>query len=291
MALRTRREIVDGWTLNSLATSAQVFFPEVTKDTISICCSELNLGGRPPTRPCLRAAIRPFRVRSRSMSRSNSAKVPMMLIIIRPPGEFVSTDSVRLRNPAPARLISSIKDNRSLRERDRRSSFQTTTTSPSRSCPIKRCSSGRFQLPPDAFSWNMISILLLRSKPTLGQRRYSLEGSGKGLAKCSSVRPIRHITSLWIFALLAILLAYNLDFECMVESPSGRQACHAQSADNCGAPALGAPVTILPSLLVLIVPSCREVSPVLPTVGPQRKPYRVVLCRPPGLRAPPRIRV
>ena len=45
---------------------------------------------------------RPLRVRSRSIARSNSAKVPTICIIMRPPGEVVSIASVRLRKPAPA---------------------------------------------------------------------------------------------------------------------------------------------------------------------------------------------
>ena len=146
------RATVDGCTRNNLAASAPVFWFDVTMATISSCCCIVSLGLRPPTRPSFRAASRPFFVRSRSMARSNSANEPTICIIIRPAGVDVSIDSVRLWKSAPAESIFSRVKRRSFSERERRSSFQTTSTSPLRSCSSKRCSSGRSHRPPETFS-------------------------------------------------------------------------------------------------------------------------------------------
>src|SRR5690349_17736450 len=107
---------------------------------------------RPPTRPSARAAARPAEVRSRIMARSNSAKAATICIIIRPADVVVSMSSVSERKPAPALPIRSMMCSTSLSERDSRSSFQTTTMSPSRSWSSMRCSSGRSQRPPEAAS-------------------------------------------------------------------------------------------------------------------------------------------
>jgi len=88
---------------------------------------------RPPTRPSARAAARPADVRSRIMARSNSANEPTICIIMRPAGVVVSMASVIERKPAPALAIRSMMCSISFNERDSRSSFQTTTVSPSRS--------------------------------------------------------------------------------------------------------------------------------------------------------------
>ena len=77
------------------------------------------------------------------MARSNSAKAPTICIIIRPAGVVVSMCSVSERKPAPASPIFSMMCSRSFSERDNRSSFPTTTTSPGRRWSSRRCSSGR----------------------------------------------------------------------------------------------------------------------------------------------------
>src|SRR4051794_2471746 len=94
-------------------------------------------------RPSARAAAKPADVRSRIIARSNSAKAPTICIIIRPAGVVVSMFSVIERKPAPALPMRSMMCSTSLSERDRRSSFQTTTVSPSRKWSSRRCSSGR----------------------------------------------------------------------------------------------------------------------------------------------------
>ena len=73
---------------------------------------------------------------------------------MRPAGVVVSMFSVIERKPAPALPIRSMMCSTSFSERDRRSSFQTTTVSPSRRWSSRRCSSGRSQRPPDAVSSN-----------------------------------------------------------------------------------------------------------------------------------------
>ena len=109
---------------------------------------------RPAMRPSALAAARPADVRSRIIARSNSAKAPTICIIIRPAGVVVSIFSVIERNPAPAFPIRSMMCSTSFKDRDSRSSFQTTTVSPSRRWSRRRCSSGRSHRPPDAVSSN-----------------------------------------------------------------------------------------------------------------------------------------
>ena len=60
-------------------------------------------------------------------------------------------------NFAPAALTRSRMVRRSLSERDRRSSFQTTSVSPERSWSSILCNSGRSHLPPDAASSNSLA--------------------------------------------------------------------------------------------------------------------------------------
>ena len=146
------REMVAGWTLNRRAASAAVFLPFETILIISTCCCGLSFGRRPPIRPCLRALSRPALVLSRSIARSNSANAPSICIIIRPAGLVVSIASLKLRNPAFALAMCSIMVRTSRRERESRSSFHTTRTSAFRSWSRSRCSSGRSQRPPEAFS-------------------------------------------------------------------------------------------------------------------------------------------
>jgi hypothetical protein len=67
------------------------------------------------------------------MARSILAKAPTICIIMRPAGVVVSMFSVMERKPAPALAILSMMCSKSFSERDRRSSFQTTTVSRSRS--------------------------------------------------------------------------------------------------------------------------------------------------------------
>jgi hypothetical protein len=76
------------------------------------------------------------RVRSRIISRSNSAKAPTICSIIRPAGVVASIVSVTVRKPAPASSIRSIRCRSSSSERESRSSFHTTRTSPGRSCSM-----------------------------------------------------------------------------------------------------------------------------------------------------------
>jgi hypothetical protein len=71
-------------------------------------------GFRPGTRPWARASWRPARVRSRIISRSNSAKEPSICISMRPAGPDVSIDSASDRNFAlPSRDVHA-KDQRKL---------------------------------------------------------------------------------------------------------------------------------------------------------------------------------
>jgi len=86
--------MVEGWTEKSLATSL-FDFPPLTMLLASSSCSLVKLLGRPPTLPRFLAASRPAFVLSLSIDRSNSAKAPIICIIIRPAGVVVSIGSER----------------------------------------------------------------------------------------------------------------------------------------------------------------------------------------------------
>src|SRR3954471_6462978 len=122
-----RRLIVVRCTRNSRARSAALFRPEPRPSRISAFCSGVSFGCRPPFRPRAVAAFRPARVRSRTMARSNSAKEPSICISMRPAGPEVSIASVSERKRAPTASTLSRMCSRSLSERDRRSSFHTTS--------------------------------------------------------------------------------------------------------------------------------------------------------------------
>jgi hypothetical protein len=130
-ACAKRRETVAGCTSKRRAASAAVLLPLETILMISACCCGLSFGRRPPMRPCLRALSRPILVRSRSIARSNSANEPSICSIMRPAGFVVSIASLKLLNPAFAFAICSMIVKTSRSERESRSSFHTTSTSPS----------------------------------------------------------------------------------------------------------------------------------------------------------------
>jgi hypothetical protein len=76
------------------------------------------------------AAARPARVRSLMSARSNSARAPNRCKMSWPPAVVVSIRSWRLRNPMARRRRPSTVRMRSARDRPRRTSRQTTRTSP-----------------------------------------------------------------------------------------------------------------------------------------------------------------
>ena len=82
------------------------------------------------------------RLRLKKMAFINSANDPSICIIILPEGVVVSMFSVIDLNPAPTLSTFSRIISKSFKERDRRSSFQTTRTSFLRSWSSKRCNSG-----------------------------------------------------------------------------------------------------------------------------------------------------
>src|SRR3954453_271535 len=114
-------------TRKSRARSAALFRPEPRPSRISAFCSGVSFGWRPPCRPRTAAAFRPARVRSRTMARSNSAKRPSICIRMRPAGPALSIASVSERKRAPTASTLSRMCSRSVSERDRRSSFHTTS--------------------------------------------------------------------------------------------------------------------------------------------------------------------
>ena len=105
-------------------------------------------------RPSALANASPALVRSRSIARSNSAKLPTICIVMRPAGVVVSIASVSDWNPAPAASIRSIRCSKSFSDLVSRSSFHTTTVSAGRSWRNISWRTGLSHRPPDAASWN-----------------------------------------------------------------------------------------------------------------------------------------
>jgi hypothetical protein len=136
------------------------------------------------TSSALATAI-PADVLSRIIARSNSANEPIICIIIRTAGVAVSRFSVIDRKPASASPIRSIICSTSLRKRDSRSSFQTTTVSPSRSWssiavqfrPVPAATRGRFlEQPftarrPEGFSLQALFCSFPFGDPRVGDQR------------------------------------------------------------------------------------------------------------------------
>lgn len=101
-------------------------------------------------------------------------------------------------------------------------------------------------------------------------------------------RPIR-IKLVWVWTLLALVLSYSLDLECVFEQHSCRsQVVHQEPGPDCAQPGIAPmPVALLPGTLVVTKPVATVVAhieaewaaPDLPRQG-----WRPV---PLGLRAPP----
>lgn len=98
--------------------------------------------------------------------------------------------------------------------------------------------------------------------------------------------------TLWIWALLAVLLSYSYDFECLLESQGClQQQTHQAQAEidsTCAQPSLmPAVVALLPTCTKVVLPALRAeaVEPIaaLPLEAPPQPQLSVPL----GLRAPP----
>ena len=103
-------------------------------------------------RPFSQAAASPARVRSTINSLSISARADMMWNMKRPIGLEVSMLSVRLLKWMPRCRSSSTSSTRFRMLRPRRSSFHTTSVSPSLSVRRSFLSAGRFATVPLIFS-------------------------------------------------------------------------------------------------------------------------------------------
>jgi len=113
--------------------------------------------GRPPRRPLALATLSPAAVRSRINDLSNSEIAPKTWKINFPLGLVVSSCWVMHRNPIPRFSRSFTDSMRCFKERESRSSFQTTKTSPSRAYSIASFNLGRSSFAPDATSSKIFS--------------------------------------------------------------------------------------------------------------------------------------
>lgn len=120
-------------------------------------CSGVNFGRLPPIRPFSRAAANPARVRSTINSLSISARADMIWKMKRPIGLDVSMLSVRLLKWMPRWRSSSTSSTKLRMLRPRRSSFQTTSVSPSFRVLRSFLSAGRFATVPLIFSSKICS--------------------------------------------------------------------------------------------------------------------------------------
>ena len=123
-----RTEVRPIWTrraISDLLTPARCSF------RISAACTAA-VAGRPSRFPFSRAWAKPARVRSRRISRSNSAKMASRPAIARPAGVVRSSASVSDTKPTPRCSSSWSVASRSVTDRPQRSSRHTSTTSISR---------------------------------------------------------------------------------------------------------------------------------------------------------------
>lgn len=148
--------MVAGWTSNNQTASAAVFCPESTKCKISFRWFILSFRGRPPTRPCFRAASKPLRIRSRNISNWDSINSLTLHHYTASRRGHVNCFDQTAENSSTWSILS-IKINTSFKDRDRQSSFQTTNTSPLRHCPKSPCNSGRSHRHPEALYWKICS--------------------------------------------------------------------------------------------------------------------------------------
>ena len=106
------------------------------------------------------------------------------------------------------------------------------------------------------------------------------------------MRSERKLQTIWILALLAVLMSYSFDLECQVELKScSQESVHLQSSTDCAQPGLlpsALSIAILPAKLALKLPTPRVALP-LPNLGNrQTQALPPLWCLVPlGLRAPP----
>jgi hypothetical protein len=136
--------------LNRCATWLIELLPVPIMRIISALCEAPSFGGRSICRPALRAIANPCRVCSRIISLSSSANAQCICIMSRPGTVVVPIASRRERNRAPACSISASTNSRLRSERDSRSCFHTTRTSPALRSASTRFSSERSESAPHA---------------------------------------------------------------------------------------------------------------------------------------------
>ena len=101
------------------------------------------------------------------------------------------------------------------------------------------------------------------------------------------------IRLIWVWALLALLLSYNFDFECLLESERCQQQGQIQTVtseleDSCVQPGLlPAAVALLTTFVVLLVFAPLMVPRTAPPLVALESAAQPPLCVPLGLRAPP----
>lgn len=114
-----------------------------------------------------------------------------------------------------------------------------------------------------------------------------------GTAEAGQVKVAQSIKTTWVLVLLAVLVSYSFDFECLLETQTCQQqiqSAHSEPDTNCAQPSL------LPAVVVVaILPTTSSFFSPVPTtlervLGQWRNPsvvgqsHRLV---PLGLRAPP----
>ena len=102
------------------------------------------------------------------------------------------------------------------------------------------------------------------------------------------------IRLIWVWALLALLLSYSFDLECLLEhdrcqQQQGQTQTQISELDvSCVQPGLlPAPVALLTTFIALIVHAPVTVPPAAPFVIALESAAQPPLCVPLGLRAPP----
>ena len=130
-----------------------------------------------------------------------------------------------------------------------------------------------------------ITCLSLLDRDTeVVKERFMGEGKGRAMRR-QQIWP-----RIWILTLLAILLSYSLDFECLLEAKSCQQAAASSNASStCGEPKVGPSPAILPEAPIFHGPILLYTAYIPEPTKQVRHPVNDRGAVPLGLRAPPLI--
>lgn len=117
------------------------------------------------------------------------------------------------------------------------------------------------------------------------------EGRGGAREKGGNVASPRNISVVWVWALLAVLLCYSFDLECLIEEQGCAQTIlHSERPSDCTQPGIKpspVPLAILTTPPRFCLPAWREATLVAVSWAVSASPPPAPRSVPLGLRAPP----